>query len=145
MANVKTTQVWIQDSIDLFINHWKYWHNYEDSTVLISPQKDIIAFYDRGTENIDVIQADLPHPWGFIIMDAVWYDVEWLVKYEPYDYEMARYKWKNLVSEYKKEKKSIVWLWEDMSQELKEYNINYFNNVKNTILAIGGKSVTDNS
>lgn len=135
MANVKTTNIGIEDSIHLYLQHWKYWHNYEDTTVLTDPQWNIIAFFDRKTENIDVIMADLPHPWGFIIANWYWFEIKELIKYKPYDYEMARFKYNERVKKYKIEKKSIDWLWGEMLKEFKEYNINYFENVKMDVVA----------
>lgn len=58
MANVKTTGLEIKDSLHLFLQHWKYGHNYEDTTVLVDQAYNIIAYFDRKTSNIDVIMAD---------------------------------------------------------------------------------------
>lgn len=134
MANVKTTNVWIQDSIHLFLSHWKYGKDYEDSSILVDPSYNIIWFFDRKTENIDVIMADLPHPGWFIIADGVWFNTDGIIKYIPYDYEMARAKWKK--DSYGMKKKDSEELWEKIYRDLKDYNINYFDNVKNDISSI---------
>lgn len=130
MANVKKIELWIGDSIVLFMNHWKYGHNYEDSVILMDWQNNIIAFYDRKTENIDTIMADLPHPWGFIIGDNYWYEIDWTIKYKPYDYEMARLKYKTDMAQKMKDGESVEWLWEDTLKWMKDYNINYFDNIR---------------
>ena len=131
MANVKTTNVAIKDSISLFLQHWVRGHNYEDSTILVDPSYNIIAFFDHKTENIDVIMADIPFQWGYIISN--WKPIEvkdWKnIKYKPYDYESARFKYKERLKEIRKRKGSIKWVWEEMLKELKDYNVNYFDNI----------------
>lgn len=74
MNNVITTNAWMNTSIELFIHHYKYGHNYEDSTVLIDWDYNIIAFFDRWTENIDRIMCEVEHNGLFII--ANWKPIE---------------------------------------------------------------------
>lgn len=107
MWNLITSNIGIQNSIKLFITHWKYWKNYEDSTVLI------------GTSNIDSVQADLPFNWGYIIKNWKPLIQQKLIKYEPYDYEMAVKENANLINQIKQEKA-------EMKKNIAEYNQNYF-------------------
>ena len=131
MANGRKENVWLATGIELFITHWKYGHDYESSTVLTDWAWNIIAFFDRGTDNIDRIEIDIPFRWWFII--ANWEGIDRqglpLIKYEPYDFEMARNKWKEQVMELKMWANWATLLWKEMKDTLNEYNKNYFINI----------------
>jgi len=131
MANIITTNLSNNSSIEYFINHWKYWHNYEDSTVLVDPAHNIIAFYDRNTSNIDIIQSDLPFDWWFIINNGEGIIIKWIIKYKPYNYEMALRENHNKINELKQKKNidELNLLYEKINRELSEYNMNYFDNL----------------
>lgn len=129
MANGITTNLSVEDSIELFLKHYKYGKNYEDSTILIDPSYNIIWFFDRGTSNIDSVQSELPFNWWFIIKNWEPIEINELIKYEPYDYEMAINKYSDLINKTKKEwtKEEVKALYEKIKQEVADYNINYFN------------------
>lgn len=132
MANIKTTQVAIKDSIEYFISHWKYWHNYEDSTVLVDPAYNIIAWFDRKKENIDVVMAEIPTPWGFVIANGkgiILNDEDGLIKYDSYDYNMLRSKYKEVSRTIIEDWWDIDWLWEKMLSDMKKHNVDYFSNL----------------
>lgn len=129
--NINNTWVAINGSIELFVRHYKYGYNYEDSTILVDPSFNIIAFYDRWTSNIDVIQSELNHSGWFIVANWKGIEVDWKIKYIPYNREIARRKYwvelnrlkqKWLLEELRKLKEEII-------EEIKEYNINYFKNL----------------
>lgn len=137
MANIRKEKIGVSDWIKLFLQHRKYWHDYNSSTVLTDPQYNIIAFFDRWTENIDRIEIDIPFNWGFIISNWKGIETKWNIKYKPYDFEMARKKWKNKVKEFKINKEDAELLWKEMKKELNKYNTQYFNNLKIKLLDEG--------
>ena len=131
MSNITTTDLCINGSIDLFINHWKFWKNFEDSTVLVDPSYNIIAFYDNDTDNIDVIQADLNFDGWYIITNWIPHIVEWKIKYIPYDYEMAMKIYSEQIWNTRKlENKDVLkTLYSEIKEEVAEYNREYFDNL----------------
>ena len=142
-------------SIEWFIIHWKYWKNWEDSTILLDPGMNIIAFFDRETTNIDVIQTDIPYNWDKIYECLS--DMDGKVKMVPHGIkENIRYKpkwyWAEIkrnadkIEELKKivrktrnktkkeeEKKKIDYLKESIMDSVDEYNRDYFTNLKQDI------------
>jgi len=131
MANNTTTNLSVENSIELFLSHYKYGKNYSDSTVLIDPAYNIIAFFDRGTANIDSIQAELPFNSLFIIENWKTIKTEGNIKYEPYDYEMAMKQNHAVINTLKQRgnKKGLENFYIKMRKEIEEYNINYFHNL----------------
>ena len=85
MNNVNTTNAWLSTSIELFIHHYKYGYNYEDSTVLIDWEHNIIAFFDRWTENIDRIMCEINHNGLFIIANWIGYETDKFYKMEAHN------------------------------------------------------------
>lgn len=130
MANVRKENIWLIDWIELFINHWRFGHNYKNSTILTDPQYNIIAFFDNGTENIDRIENDLPFKGWFIIADGKGIDIEGTIEYKPYDFEMARYKWKTEVKKNWLKGWEAIDLWNKIKKDYILYNKNYFTNLK---------------
>ena len=99
----KQTKVWLEESMEIFLTHWKYWwDDYKSSTLLLDPSMRIIAFFDRGTRLITVIQSDLDY-YDKVIYECLSND-EWKVKVIPH-----------------KIKESIKYI--------REENKNYFNNL----------------
>ena len=134
MSNVRKENLSIWLWIELFIKHWKYGHDYESSTVLTDPQYNIIAFFDRQTENIDRIEVDIPFYGDFIIANWKWIETNWKkIVYKPYDFEMARSVRKKKVKELKMDENNAKILWQEIKSTLDEYNKNYFINVLKTI------------
>ena len=90
MSNVNNPWLALNSSIEYYIKHWKYGINYEDSTILVDSSYNIIAFFDRWTENIDTIQSEIPTPGGFIIVNWEGIEVEGKIKYRPFNKEESR-------------------------------------------------------
>ena len=130
MSNVRNENLGLKSWIELFLNHWKYGHDYESSTVLTDAQYNIIAFYDRWTENIDRIELNLPFKGWFIIANWKWIDINGNIKYEPYDFEMARRFWKEEVRRLKMSSTDATNFWKtEVRPNLISYNKDYFLNL----------------
>lgn len=146
MANVKSASIWIKDSIAWYVNHWKYWHNYEDSTVLVDSSYRIVGYFDRGTPNIDVIMTSVPFNYDFIIENWVARETADIVKYVPLEYkglktntpEIQRAKGKiNFLKSENSDSEQIEEAQRELEEALinvkesvRDYNINYFKNLK---------------
>jgi hypothetical protein len=126
------TNIWLSDSIKLFISHYKYWKNWEDSTILIDPSYNIIWFFDRGTDNIDTVQSDLYFKGWFYIKNWEYKETDKLIKYIPYNYEIALKHYGSQINNFKQKKlkKELQELYDKIRKEVSEYNINYFKNLE---------------
>lgn len=114
-------------SLEFFLKHWKYWVNYEDSTVLVDPSMNIIAFYDRGTSNIDVLSTDVDYynnyicecfndDFGRVKINKI--PTQKRIKYYPiFIKEGKTLDWCSLVDPYKDRIKEIKSQWLDDDKE----------------------------
>lgn len=57
----------IENAIELYFTHYKYWLDYSSTTVLVDANYNIIAFYDHETPNIDVIMVNLFYKWEMYV------------------------------------------------------------------------------
>ena len=132
MANIPTTQIWIEDSIYLFLEHYKWgWEEYSLSSVLVDPWYNIISFFDRWTERIFSIQAWLDYNHDVIIANWKKIKVSEKIKYSPLDYDMVIAKRKETLDKLKKEKdeEGMKAFYKKVRDEVDAYNINYFTNL----------------
>ena len=111
----KQLGVWLNQSIELLLKHYRYWFEYNSSVVLIDPTYNIIGFWDNKSEIIDSIMCDIDYSWDTII--ANWKKVVYpLTKYKPYDINKLSTKYKGvdkteqarLLKEYKDYNKIII-------------------------------------
>lgn len=66
-TNIIHTWLWIEQSIELYLKHYKFGKNYEDSTILVDSDFNIIWYFNHKTNNVDIIQAEIPFKGDFII------------------------------------------------------------------------------
>ncbi len=122
----------IENAIELYFTHYKYGLDYTSTTVLVDANYNIIAFYDHGTPNIDVIMVPLFYKWGIFV--ANWITVHStppkLLYYNkqknrnlPKDIRRENY---HLISEYNKNyfkwdyinKQPLQLLWEQLNNDM---------------------------
>ena len=128
MANVQLTRLPIIPSLELYITHWKYWNNYSDSTVLVDPSYNIIAFYDNKTENIDTIMTDIPVKEKFIIANWVGIKTKEYYKYIPLLVADELKKHTVKIKELKSKPDELKKFYESINKQVWNRNINYFTN-----------------
>jgi ribosomal protein S27AE len=86
MSNVvKNVGLWLEQWLELFLTHYKYWDDYKSSTLLVDWGYNIIWFFNHKTPKIDIVMIELPFQWNFQIRN--WKMVKWisLTKYKPLD------------------------------------------------------------
>lgn len=80
---IKKLELWLENWLELFQNHYKIWLNMENSTVLVDWEYNIISFFDNMTDEIDVVMLyDIIHKWDFIIADNKKIKTNWKIKFE---------------------------------------------------------------
>lgn len=129
MTNVVLTWLANEQSIELFVHHWMTGKNYEDSTVLVDCKKNIIWFYDNWTEDIEIVQTEVPFEWWFIIVNwKVIRNFPTLIRYETWDYHNIKERYNEEVIRVAKEKdgEDIGDVSERMFSEMRERNRLYF-------------------
>jgi hypothetical protein len=114
--SAKFINIWLEQGLELYLNHYKYWNNYNDSTVLVDNSYNIIAFFDRKTEEIYPIMINYTYNKNYIL--ANWKIVKLpITRYKPLARNDVYIKYKNNIAQ-----KSEI-------EKCKQYNINYFNNL----------------
>ena len=130
MANIPTTQLWIEDSLYLYLLHYKWGgEEYSSSTVLVDPWYNIIAFFDNKTKDIFAIQAWLDFRMPFIIWNGKKIKTTDSVKYKPLDYDMIIEQRKDELEEIKRKKaweEKLKAFYKSVRDYVDNYNINYF-------------------
>jgi len=146
MWNFNDVELSMNLSMEYFINHWKYWKDYNDSTLLIDPSMRIVAFFDRWTRNIDVIQAwedwnenkfyeCLSNDIGNVKVVEHKFKALYEPLYYKYEIEEHREEIDKLETAIKKEadpllkttyENQIEFIKKSVSEKVKEYNKNYF-------------------
>jgi len=111
--NTIESKLWIEQSLEWFMQHWKWWKDYVSSTVLVDPSMSIIAYFDRSSNDIDVIKTG--NEWHYPFLLECLSDDKWRVKvvkhnqnskFEPRDYSNEI---KTFQKTLDKIKRSIAW------------------------------------
>lgn len=60
-------------AIELFVSHYKVADDWKSSTVLVDASKRIVAFFDRGTDTVQVVQnSGLNYFWKYMYAFFSW-------------------------------------------------------------------------
>lgn len=132
------TWLWIQDSLDLFINHYRYWgEEYTNSTILVDSSFNIMAYFDRWTKSIFCVQCDLDFNYNIIVgndkkiitkQDYIYIPIDYAKAVKPFKTELI---W--LQKNEKKNKKKIEEILKKINKQVSDYNTKYFENLENRI------------
>lgn len=63
-----TIEEGVIDALELLISHYRYWVDWESSTVLCDIDGRIVAFFDRGSERYQIIRCEGIHRGKAIIL-----------------------------------------------------------------------------
>lgn len=133
MAKVFRASLWIEDGINLFMEYYKYWDDYESSTVLVDAWYNIMAYFDRGTKDIFMVQWELDWNYKFIIANGKKTPIKNNIKYTPIDYKILFNKFRTEINEINNKWWDIKPLTEIITKKANDYNINYFKEIENRI------------
>lgn len=118
MKYTKEFWLWFDQSLELYLRSYKVGNNYENSTVLIDFNWNIIAFFDNKTEEIDIYRTDAEYNWNQIIAN-------WKV----IDFPLTPFKQRTINITRKERYKEGTNKVDNEEKEVREYNINYFDNL----------------
>ena len=136
MLKVIKTWLGIQDSIELYMNHYQWWGDeYDQSTILIDPSMKIIAYFDRWSDVITHVQCDSAFNYPIIIENGKKRRIKEQISYVPMDYDrvIPLYIWE--INKLKKEWRDddVKNLYNLVREKVSEYNREYFLKIRRWI------------
>lgn len=64
---IKRVKLGLEQWIELFLNHYRYWDNYKSNSVLVDSSLNLIWFWDNGENEVFVLQIDTDYNYKQII------------------------------------------------------------------------------